>query len=176
MHITLTPALLEEKPILEHLMQLYLYDFTEFDGDDVNDQGVYLNKYLPLYWAEPGRRPFLIRAERNLAGLVLVRLNIDGLIDPSHKVNQIAEFFVMKKYRRYGVGQFAARCVFDQFPGNWEIEQIVSNFPALIFWRKTIGLYTNENYQEVFFDNQHHHGPIQTFSNQFSVSSVQSND
>ena len=166
MNISLTPASLEEKPIVERLMQLYLYDFTEFDGDDVDTQGQYANKYLPLYWEEPNRRPFLIHANGKLAGFVLVRLEIDGLIDPPRKVNQIAEFFVMKKYRRYGVGKFAAVWVFDQYPGNWEVEQIAGNLPAQTFWHKIIGRYTNGNFREEFFHNEHHHGPIQTFSNQ----------
>ena len=165
MNLTLTPASPDEKPILERLMQLYLYDFTEFDGTDVNDQGLYLDKYLPLYWEEPHRRPFFIRVDGKLAGFVLVRLDIDGLIDSPRKVHQIAEFFVLKKYRRYGVGKFAAKWVFDEFPGVWEVEQIATNLPAQAFWRKIISRYTHNNYREMFLNNEHHHGPIQTFMN-----------
>ena len=165
MNLALTPVSLEEKPSLERLMQLYLYDFAEFDGADVNDQGLYPYKYLPLYWTEPDRRPFFIRVNGKLAGFVLVRLDIDRLIEPPRKVNQIAEFFVMKKYRRYGVGAFAAQWVFDQFPGDWEVEQIATNLPAQTFWRKIISRYTNGNYREMFLHNEHHHGPIQSFTN-----------
>jgi len=165
MHITLAPASLEEKPTLERLMQLYLYDFTEFDSGDVNEQGLYLYKYTSLYWEEPNRRPFLIRADGKLAGFVLVRLEMDGLIDPPRKVNQIAEFFVMKKYRRYGVGKYAAEWVFDQFPGHWEVEQLATNLAAQTFWRKIIDRYTNGNFREVFLKDDNHHGPVQIFSN-----------
>jgi predicted acetyltransferase len=129
----------------------------------VNDQGVYPDVYLPLYWLEPQRRPFLIRVAGKLAGFVLVQVDIDGLIDPPRKVNQIAEFFVLKKYRQGGVGAFAAQATFDLFPGNWEVNQIAGNLPAQTFWRKIIGRYTNEHYREVFFDNDTHRGPIQTF-------------
>ncbi len=173
MNITLTPATLGEKPILERLMQLYLYDFTEFDGDDVNDQGLYPNTYLPLYWLEPQRHPFLIRVAGKLAGFVLVRVDIDGLIDPPRKVNQIAEFFVLKKYRQGGIGAFAAQATFDQFPGKWEVDQIAENLPAQAFWRKIIARYTNGQFQEVFLNNDNHHGPIQTFNNQYPVFSNQ---
>jgi len=165
MNITLTPATLEEKPILEHLTQLYLYDFTEFDQADINEDGFFPNKYFPLYWTEPNRCPFIIRVDGNLAGFVLVRLDIEGMLDPPRRVNQIAEFFIMKKYRRCGVGEFAARWTFEQFPGAWEVHEVAENSPAQKFWRKTIGNYTQGNYQEVIFNNQHHHGPIQTFSN-----------
>jgi len=171
MNITLTLASLEEKPVVERLMQLYQYDFTEFDGTDVDKHGLYRYKYLPLYWLEPNRRPFLIRADGKLAGFVLVRLDIDGFIDPPRKVNQVAEFFVMKKYRRHGVGEFAARWIFDQFPGDWEVGQLAANLPAQAFWRKIIGRYTEGDFREVFFRNEDHYGPIQTFSIGSSCSS-----
>ena len=29
-----SPAAFEEKPVLRRLLELYLYDFTEFTGDD----------------------------------------------------------------------------------------------------------------------------------------------
>ena len=164
MNTTLTLASFEEKPIVERLMQFYQYDFTEFDGADVDEYGLYSYKYLPHYWIESNRRPFLIRAEGKLAGLVLVRLNIKGLIDPPRNVNHLAEFFVMKKYRRYGIGEFAARWIFDQFSGNWEVEQLAANLPAQAFWRKVIDRYTKGNFREVFFRNEDHHGPIQTFA------------
>ncbi|GAB4581803.1 MAG: hypothetical protein Fur0022_45530 [Anaerolineales bacterium] len=165
MHITVTPAPLEEKFILENLLQLYQYDFTEYDGADANAQGLFPYDYLPAYWVDPNRRPFLIRANDKLAGFVLVRLGIESLIAPPRLVNQIAEFFVMKKYRRHGVGEFAARWVFDQFPGDWEVAQMASNLPAQMFWRKIIGRYTHGNFREVFFQTEDQHGPVQTFRN-----------
>lgn len=165
MHLTLTPASLEEKPLLERLMQLYLYDFTEFDGDDVDEQGFYAYPYLPRNWEESNRRPFFIRVDGKLAGFVLIRLGIEGLIDPPRLVNTVAEFFVMKKYRQGGLGEFAARWVFDQFPGHWEIEELASNVPAQAFWRKIISRYTNENFREEDIENNHYRGLIQTFTN-----------
>ncbi|MCB9134259.1 MAG: GNAT family N-acetyltransferase [Anaerolineales bacterium] len=166
MDITLTPASLAEKPLLERLMQLYLYDFTAFDGDDVDEQGEYSYKYLPLYWTEPHRRPFLLRVDSCLAGFVLVRLNIDSLLDPSQQVNSIAEFFVMKKYQHLAVGQFAARWVFNHFPGPWEVAQTATNFPAQSFWRKVISAYTSGHFREVILDREDHHGPVQNFRNE----------
>lgn len=165
MHITLSPVPLEEKFILEQLMQLYLYDLTEFNGTDANDQGLFPYYYLPAYWVDPNRRPFLIRADNKLAGFVLVRLNIEGRSDPPRLVNQMAEFFVMKKYRRYGVGEFAARWVFDQFPGEWEVEQLAANLPAQTFWRKIITRYTHGHFREAIFRNENEHVVVQTFAN-----------
>ena len=53
-------------------MELYLYDFSEFDGADVDAQARYGYPYLDRYWEEAGRSPFLIRVDGVLAGFVLV--------------------------------------------------------------------------------------------------------
>ena len=172
MNITLTPATLDEKPVLQRLMQLYLHDFTEFTGDDVDKFGKFPYR-LGEFWKNPHRRPFLIRVEDQIAGFVLAGLQATSLVVPPQKVNFIAEFFVMKKYRKHGIGEYAARWVFDQFPGEWEVDQIAKNLAAQAFWRKIIDRYTNGQFQEVFLNNDNHHGPIQTFNNQYPVFSNQ---
>ena len=37
------------------------------------------------------------------------------------------QFFVLKKYRRHGVGQLLARSVFAALPGRWEVGQMPQN-------------------------------------------------
>jgi predicted acetyltransferase len=54
-------------------MQLYLYDFSEMCGDDCDERGLFEYEYLPRYWIEPERHPFLIRVDGKLAGFALVR-------------------------------------------------------------------------------------------------------
>jgi len=55
----------------------------------------------------------------------------------------MGQFFVMKKYRRLGVGTLGARFIFDQCRGRWEVGQMPLNRPAQAFWRRAIGDYTN---------------------------------
>jgi predicted acetyltransferase len=74
----------------------------------------------------------------------------------------MAEFFVMKKYRRMGVGQKAAEDLFSMFPGTWRLGQMESNTPAQLFWRKIITRFTNSNYQEVRIKDWD--GPVQEFT------------
>jgi predicted acetyltransferase len=52
------------------------------------------------------------------------------------------EFFVMKKYRKSGVGKQTAFYLFDLFPGKWEVAQIKANIPARKFRMKVISDYT----------------------------------
>lgn len=110
----------EDKAVLRNLLELYMYDFSEFrEGDnDVNEHGLYGYKYLDHYWTEPGRHPFLVRVGTKLAGFVLVRTT--RMSDES-TCYSTAEFFIMRKYRHQGIGQAVAFQVFDMFPGRWRV-------------------------------------------------------
>jgi predicted acetyltransferase len=149
--ITLYPALLEDKPVFENLMNLYLYDFTEYTGEDADQQGRFMDEYLEKYWVEPNRFPFLVKIDGKYAGFVLVRDTLD--IATEEVVHILSEFFVMRKYRRQKVGRQMAFQIFDRFPGRWYVSQEENNLPAQIFWRKVIGEYTSGQYQE-FLDAQ----------------------
>ena len=166
MNIQVSPASVVERPVLRQLLELYQYDFSEFDGSDIGPLGLYDYPYLDHYWVEPERSPFLVRVNGNLAGFVLVaRYNyLTGLKDTW----AFAEFFIMRKYRHRGVGEHVARLIFDQYPGVWQVAQITENSAATTFWRKVIARYTHDNYQEHNLNNDHWHGPIQTFTSPHS--------
>jgi predicted acetyltransferase len=127
--VEVTSAEVGDEPVLRRLMELYLHDFSELDGGDVGDHGTFGYPYLALYWLESHRHPFLIRVDGHLAGFALVRAG---------QTCKMAEFFVMRKYRRRGVGVTAARDVFARFPGPWRVHQIPGNDPAVAFWRRAI--------------------------------------
>ena len=76
-----------------------------------------------------------MEADGRLAGFVLVNRwsALNRLLDHS-----VAEFFVLRKYRRIGVGSCAARVLFEGWPGRWEVSVPRYNKPALSFWRKAI--------------------------------------
>ncbi len=63
----------EEKSVLRNLLELYNYDFSEFDHADLDAHGFYGYGRLDHYWTEPGRYRFLVRVDGKLAGLVLLR-------------------------------------------------------------------------------------------------------
>ena len=83
------------KAVLRQLMELYLYDFSEFDHEDVNEHGVYGYRYLDHYWTEAGRHPFFIQVDDQLAGFVLIRRLTPP--DETPVIMAISEFFVMRK-------------------------------------------------------------------------------
>jgi predicted acetyltransferase len=142
MNVEVLPAQVEDKPVLRHLLQLCLHDYSEFNGKDVNEQGLFDYPYLDYYWTESGRYPFLVRVEGKLAGFVLVRrLEAEG----TEPLWQMAEFFILRKYRRQGIGQEVAYRVFDCFEGRWEVTQEKGNLPAQKFWQRVIEEYQQMN-------------------------------
>src|ERR1700677_4470834 len=91
--------------------------------------GEYLHRYFDEYWTDPDRKAFLFRVEGALAGFALVFTG---------EPRDIAEFFVMRKYRGRGAGAQAASSLFARFPGRWTVRQQLTNPAATAFWRKAI--------------------------------------
>lgn len=145
MNVELVQVKQSEKSILRQLMELYAYDFSQYDQADVNEHGFYGYNYLDHYWTEENRHPFFIKVDGNLAGLVLVSYFTYALKDNS--AMSISEFFIMRRYRRKGIGKIAAFEVFDQFPGRWEVNQHGDNGPSKLFWEKIISEYTHGAYK-----------------------------
>ena len=144
MTITTEPILIEQKSVFVQMMELFNYDFSEFSDADINEYGYFGYPRIDDYWNEEGRYPFFIRADGKLAGLVLVRscCEYNNLREP----HNIAEFFVMKKYRKQGIGKEVAKSIFDRFPGGWEITVWANNLPAQVFWESVVSEYTQGNY------------------------------
>ena len=95
----------------------------------MDEQGRYSYAWLDAYREEPERHAYVIRVDSHPAGFALVRAE-----DPV----QMAEFFVLRKYRRAGVGARAAREIIARHPGRWSISQLASNSSATEFWRRVV--------------------------------------
>ena len=74
------------------------------------------------------------------------------------------QFFVLKKYRRRGVGGRAAAAVFSQHTGRWQVGQMPENTAALAFWRHVIASYTGGDYTEERVELSWWQGYVQRFS------------
>jgi len=150
----------ERKQIISRLMQFYLYDFTLFLDLDVDGEGAFPSyPGLEAYWSSGNNKlAYLILADGNYAGFALV----DRLLRNPEGQFYMTEFFIMQKYRRSGVGTWAAHMLFDMHPGDWKVSQIRANAPARKFWHRVIGSYTEGTFQERF--NPQQGNPSQYFS------------
>ena len=135
-HIELIHATQEQQQVLSNLLELYVYDFSELLSLDTQEDGRFGYKHLPLYWSEAGRHPFLVRVDGKLAGLVLVKRGPG--VSRDEVVWDIAEFFVLRRYRRHGVGMRVAHEVWRRFPGAWEVRVREGNEPAQRFWVRAV--------------------------------------
>lgn len=167
MKLDISLAAIEEKTILRNLMQLYLYDFSQIDVTDVDKSGLFGYRYLDQYWIETDRYPFLVRGDGQLVGFALLRKGtyFDDLETQRNRGIMVAEFFVMRNYRRRGVGKQIAIHLFERFPGRWEIAQTLTNNAAQAFWRKVINEYTGGDYSEHMLENEKWQGPVLVFEN-----------
>ena len=130
MNIEVVEASQADQPVVRRLLEFNAYDFSEFDGRDLGPHGEYGYRYLDHYWVEgESRRALLFLVDERLAGCALIRKG---------SPHQVAEFFVLRKYRRHGVGSVAARKVLDLWPGEWVTHEVVGNDRAVTFWRQAI--------------------------------------
>lgn len=143
-------------------MQFYVYDFSRFVDLDVGADGLFVGyKGLSDYWTDKNRFPYLIQKGDAYAGFALVRWI--GSAPYSHY--SMAEFFVMQKYRRGGIGKKIATQLFDLHKGDWEVFQKERNVPAQLFWRTIIDEYTNGDFTERLEDGK----KIQRFKSPSSI-------
>jgi predicted acetyltransferase len=163
--VTLTPVPESQRQIITNLIQLYKYDFSEFAKvgspyGEVGPDGRFTYEGLDSYWREDSWVPLTVEADGRLAGFVLVNRwsALNRLLDHS-----VAEFFVLRKFRRVGVGSRAAKVLFERWPGRWEVAVARYNKPALLFWRKAIRAAAIGTVEEYAGDFERHIGTVFRF-------------
>ncbi|MCP1103890.1 GNAT family N-acetyltransferase [Serratia nevei] len=121
MPFSLVSASCAQRPLLAAMLSACL---RELGADEAYP-------YLPLYWREAGRYPYLILSDRQTAGFALVRRLDSATVE-------MAEFYIKPEWRRTGMGQRAARALFAQHPGGWSLSVSPDNPRGLAFWRSVI--------------------------------------
>jgi predicted acetyltransferase len=140
----------EQEAILGNLLELYIHDFSELRDFDLGPDGRFGYGPLPLYWSDPDRHPFLVRIDGKLAGFALVKRGSE--VSGSKTVWDMAEFFVIRGYRRRGFGTQVTHELWKRLPGLWEIRVMQSNVPACHFWARAISRFTSEAVDPVTFE------------------------
>lgn len=136
-----------DAPLLANLLELYAHDLSAAFELDVGADGKFGYPPLASYWREPERRfAFLIRAGGQLAGFVLVTRGSPVTADPADL--DVAEFFVLRRYRRCGVGRQAAVNLWDRMPGHWIVRVAERNRGAQPFWSRIVTDYTRGRFTQ----------------------------
>jgi predicted acetyltransferase len=151
-----------ERPAVRRLVQLYLYDLGG-DRWRVAADGTFAPaSWHRRFWTRRGTHHFVIRVDGRLAGFALVK---DRAQFAGDGVREIGEFFVLRGYRRHGLGTRAAEALFARFPGRWEVAEIVWNTAARRFWRRVIARCASGKVRE----RRRRHADLDFFVQNFEV-------
>ncbi|MBM4243861.1 MAG: hypothetical protein FJ148_08615 [Deltaproteobacteria bacterium] len=165
--LTLDVARPDEAPVLANLLELYSHELSDVFGLEIGADGRFGYPRLPLYWSDPGRFPFLIRLDGRLAGFALATVGSPASDDP--EVMDVAEFFVLRRHRKTGVGGRTAVRLWNGFPGRtWTVRVSTRNTPALSFWTGAVGAYARDGFREGAVTGQPHPWRVLTFRSRTS--------
>lgn len=133
MKIVLERAGRESRDTLFRLLQYSLFEESLTDQNEMNNDALFDYPWFEAYFTEPEREAYLIREyeTEKLLGFAMVRKNED-------KRYSIAEFLVVPKYRRKGVGMQAAQACFALHEGPWEVKPAYGSESARLFWQRVI--------------------------------------
>lgn len=123
----------EDKYILKNLYPLSLHDLSQYNGEDIDSNGQYDIDFLDEFWEKEGLIPYWIKKEDNIVGFILVQTG--RYAPPTGEDFYVSEFFILRKYRRKGIGKEAIKELFNLFSGTYLLGQLPNNIPAIQFWK-----------------------------------------
>jgi predicted acetyltransferase len=128
----------ESDVLLRNLFEHYIHDMAEWFDIDTEADGSY-SYDTSLIW-EKGYDAYVARVGESIAGFALIGCDA-GAYD-------VHEFFVIRRFRRSGLGQRMATMLWDEHPGAWLVRVLEANTPAVRFWRTAISQYSGGSYEE----------------------------
>jgi predicted acetyltransferase len=158
MQLVCRKAEAEDFPALQQLLELYQYELSDIWHQELDAQA--------RYGYDLSRHK---QAERFFGHIALEGTQYVGfaLVAPAAVTRSegswMEQFFVLKRYRRSGVGLQLAQHVFLSHPGLWEVGQMPANTAARGFWRSVIGTVTGGQFTEVQVTEGWWQGFVQQF-------------
>ena len=141
-----------KKHVLRSMLELCLHDLSEFDDEytslELNEAGLYGYNYLDYYWNEEGRFPYLLSIDGKLAGFSLIKT-----VEGDSLTFEVAEFFILRKYRKMGIGKELINRMFSLHKGNWTIDTAIKNTVAQNFWRNAVKSNAIGEFEETLIEN-----------------------
>lgn len=152
------PAAPADRLPLARMLELYQYELSDIWDQDLDAHGEY-GYLLDRYWSNKTCSPFVARVNGNYAGFALVNRG-SPLGGDAFWMDQ---FFVLKKYRRSGIGRSLARTVISGSPGTWHVGQMTLNMAAHKFWQVVISEITTGRFTEKVLTEGWWQGYLQVF-------------
>ena len=143
MPLRLIDATGAQELVFSQLQQLYMHDISEFTGIEPADSGRYETEGV---FCLDGIENHLIYLRGKPAGFLSYRCIAEGPLLPTYTLDH---FFILRSYRKLGIGEEVSRILFDQVHGRWEVPVEITNEPAISFLRQVLRRYTLRNYREL---------------------------
>ncbi|MEM8510778.1 putative acetyltransferase [Massilia sp. MP_M2] len=124
----------EHQALLFRMLQLYYFEATHWSGEDLLADGLYeCDADGVASYCEPDGVDvaYLLTVDGQAAGFVLVEL----IPFENGQIRELADLFVMPKYRRLGLAEAATRKIVPGHEGPWLFAVFRKDERALRFWQ-----------------------------------------
>lgn len=136
MSLQLQPATADQLALIRNLYQFYAYESSDWEQEDVEVDGCFYvcQDYLELYWQRPDWSAQLILLDGFIAGFLLIeRSEIPGV-----DALEFADLFILKKYRRLGIGRALVEQVIIASEQSWLVSFYQQDPLAVPFWQSLL--------------------------------------
>lgn len=125
----------EQTAALFQLFQLYYYENSGWAGEDIGEDGLFdaCPEAIADYVNDQAKGAYWIRKDGALAGFVVtepVTLTCGG------QAEELADLFILKRYRRQGLALDAVRELARAFKGPWLVAVYHDDTLAGAFWQR----------------------------------------
>ena len=126
----------EEAELIRNLYQYYAYESSDWEQEDVEGDGRFYihDEHLARYWQDPQWSANLLLVDGYIAGFLL----IEGSEIPGLDALELADLFILKRYRRKGIGRAIATQVLFSGEGTWLVRFYDQDEVSQAFWRTVL--------------------------------------
>lgn len=126
----------EASELIRNLYQYYAYESSDWEQEDVEADGRFYihDEHLTRYWHDPQWSANLLLVDGFIAGFLL----IEGSELPGIDALELADLFILKRYRRKGIGRAIASQVLCSGEANWLVRFYDQDEVSQAFWRTVL--------------------------------------
>jgi predicted acetyltransferase len=124
----------EQAAALFQLFQLYYYENSDWAVEDIGSDGLFDACAVSIadYVNNPAKNAYWIKKNGALAGFVVTEpTTIEG-----KGAEELADLFILKRYRRQGLALASVRELVQHFKGPWLVAIYHGDIRAAAFWHK----------------------------------------
>lgn len=140
--LEIIPATMNDYPTLQNMSQFYVYECSKECDFTLSKNGLYEPTDYKFFIESSDHEANIIKVRNEIAGFVLIEKTL------ANNATRIAQFFILSKFQRQGIGRKVVHQLLKNTPGKWSLAVLTENTRALSFWRKVISDFTRDTFKE----------------------------